>query len=146
MRQQGLDGFEPAASAEYTIVFDGGSIGNPGHGYGSYQITGPGISPEPVRLDFASYGPRVTNNQAEYRSLIAALTNLSVELGTNASTATVIVRGDSLLVINQLLGTWKVKNLDLRPLREEAATLLRNFGRTKLIWHDRSNSLRVLGH
>lgn len=146
MRQQGLDGFETAETAEYAIVFDGGSIGNPGHGYGSYQISGPGFSPEPVRLDFASLGPKVTNNQAEYRSLIAALLNLSNELGSNASTATVTVRGDSLLVINQLLGTWKVKNVDLRPLREEAAMLLRKFGRTKLIWHDRSNSVRVLGH
>jgi ribonuclease HI len=37
------------------------------------------------------------------------------------------VRADSLLVVNQLLGRWKVKHAGLRPLFEQARELLRRF-------------------
>ena len=60
-----------AAGPELTIVFDGGSLGNPGKGYGSYRLRPPGGEWEAaVRLDF---GGGVTNNEAEYRSLLGAL-------------------------------------------------------------------------
>ena len=32
---------KPVAGHDFTVVFDGGSIGNPGRGYGSYQIVAP---------------------------------------------------------------------------------------------------------
>ena len=37
------------------------------------------------------------------------------------------LRADSLLVVNQLRGLWKVKHPGLRPLHEEARALLQNF-------------------
>ena len=67
-------GFDTGAR-RYRIVFDGGSKGNPGIGYGSYRIQPEGGPwSEPYRLEF---GDKVTNNEAEYRSLIAAFEHLA---------------------------------------------------------------------
>ena len=130
----------------YEIVFDGGSLGNPGRGYGSYILFGPDSLIEKQKLDFADHGPAVTNNQAEYLTLISALETLSARLGTEARLATVSIWGDSNLVVNQILGSWKVKNAELLPLVERARTALSRFKAKTIRWHDRSNSVRYLGH
>jgi ribonuclease HI len=135
--------FDAPKSATYEIVFDGGSLGNPGKGYGSYEITGNGAV---VRHQRHDYGDGVTNNQAEYQTLIEALDWLRQELGPAAASAKVIVNGDSLLVLNQLLGKWKVKNEGLRPLHQRASVLIKQFKSVTLTWHDRSKSVARLGH
>jgi len=57
--------------ADYTITFDGGSLGNPGKGYGSYELrTATQTKGDVIRKEF---GDRQTNNEAEYKTLIAAL-------------------------------------------------------------------------
>lgn len=137
---------ETAASGTasiYEIVFDGGALGNPGKGYGSYEITSNG---NVIRHQREDYGDNVTNNQAEYQTLIEALKWLSMHLGASASSTRVVVNGDSLLVLNQLLGKWKVKNEGLRPLHQEASRLIRTFQAVSLSWHARSNSVKRLGH
>nr|MBA2470114.1 ribonuclease HI family protein [Chloroflexia bacterium] len=111
-------------SGTFEIVFDGGALGNPGKGYGSYEITSAGGV---IRHQREDYGDNVTNNQAEYQTLIEALKWLERDLGAQAATTRVIVNGDSLLVLNQLLGKWKVKNEGLRPLHREAAQLIQKF-------------------
>ena len=131
------------SSATFEIVFDGGSLGNPGKGYGSYEITS---NNEVIRHQREDYGNNVTNNQAEYQTLIEALKWLSAQLGDAAKSATILVNGDSLLVLNQLLGKWKVKNEGLRPLHQEASSLIRRFRKVDLVWHARSNSVKRLGH
>lgn len=131
------------AGSDFTIVFDGGAIGNPGRGYGSYQIVGGTGLLAHERLE---YGDRVTNNQAEYRTLIEALEDLRDRLGRAASETTVAVRGDSQLVIQQVTGRWKVKHPELQPLHQQAKELLRGFGRSDVAWHRRDASVRVLGH
>jgi ribonuclease HI len=133
-----------STSGMYEIVFDGGSLGNPGLGYGSYEITSEGAVLH--RVERQEFGQGVTNNQAEYRSLIGALAWLLDHLGDAARTATVSVNGDSQLVLNQLDGKWKVKNEGLKPFFAEASSLRKRFGRVTLTWHDRSNSVRRLGH
>ncbi|MCC6704435.1 MAG: ribonuclease HI family protein [Thermomicrobiales bacterium] len=131
---------------EFEIYFDGGSLGNPGHGYGSFAIVQGGQELLLEKLDYAHLGNQVTNNQAEYMTLIHGLEKLlQLRAGKEAETIAV-VRGDSLLVINQIAGKWKVKNEGLRPLHRRAADLVNRFGRHELVWHDRSNSVRVLGH
>ncbi len=131
------------ASATYEIVFDGGALGNPGKGYGSYIVSHGGADIQHMRHE---YGDNVTNNQAEYQTLIEALKWLATDLGASAVTTRVVVNGDSLLVLNQLLGQWKVKNEGLRPLHREAAQLIGKFRDVSLIWHARSNSVKRLGH
>jgi len=127
----------------YEIVFDGGALGNPGKGYGSFQIVGPGGRTVRERLE---YGDRVTNNQAEYRTLIAALERVAELAGSGTAAARVRVLGDSSLVVNQVNGAWKVRHPDLRPLHGRAVELLRGFGAVDVRWHRRDASVRVLGH
>lgn len=127
----------------WEIVFDGGSLGNPGKGYGSYDVRTGGSS---VRLQREDFGNDVTNNQAEYRTLIEALRWLAAHLGERANDAHVVVRGDSQLVLNQLNGTWRVKNEGLRPLYDEARRLRLAFGKSSLVWQPRAKSVERLGH
>jgi len=142
-QQPTLLGTEAPRTRSFQIVFDGGSLGNPGKGYGSYEIMSGG---EVVRLGREEYPGKLTNNQAEYMTLIEALKWLSGALGDDARTARVDIRGDSQLVIYQLTGKWKVKNARMVPLVEEARQLLRRFGITNIGWHPRAESVKKLGH
>ena len=63
-----------------------------------------------------------------------------------ASAVPVEIKGDSSLVINQINGTWKAKDPRMAALRNRALLLLNPLGRWSATWHDRSNSVRVLGH
>jgi ribonuclease HI len=129
--------------ADYTIVFDGGSLGNPGLGYGSYEIVGADGTVAKRQLEF---GNGMTNNQAEFRALIAALEDLLQRTGPDAASLTVAVRGDSQLVIRGLTGEWRVKHPGLQPLHRQALDLLGRFGKTDLAWHPRRESVRSFGH
>jgi probable phosphoglycerate mutase len=128
------------------IIFDGGSKGNPGVGYGSYALHWPGQSQQIVQLQF---GDGVTNNEAEYDTLVAALESVVKRLAENhadPATARVEIRGDSQLVINQVLGDWKCNDERMRRRRDRVRSLLREFGAWSLAYHPRANSVRVLGH
>jgi ribonuclease HI len=129
-----------------SIIFDGGSQGNPGRGYGSYALQWPGAPQQIVRLQF---GDMVTNNEAEYDTLIAALEALRQRLrdsDADPATASVEMRGDSQLVINQVLGQWQCKQPRLRTRRDRVRTLLQEFGTWQLSHHAREHSVEVLGH
>jgi probable phosphoglycerate mutase len=130
-------------NVDYTLVFDGGSINNPGRGYGSYAIAAPTGQIAARTLDF---GDGVTNNQAEFRALIAGLEDLLGRLGTDAASKTLAVRGDSQLVIRGLTGEWRVKHAGLQSLYQQARDLLQRFGSVNLAWQPRARSVRVLGH
>jgi probable phosphoglycerate mutase len=60
-----------------------------------------------------------TNNVAEYRGLIAGL-ELARELAPDAA---IEVRMDSKLVVEQMLGNWKIKHPSMKPLAAQASTL-----------------------
>jgi len=62
-----------------------------------------------------------TNNEAEYRSLL-----FLVRLMVNHKVSEVEIKGDSLLVVNQVNGTWKSKNKKLRDLKEEILSELKH--------------------
>lgn len=128
------------------LIFDGGSKGNPGQGYGSYTLRWPGAQQQVVRLRF---GDRVTNNEAEYDTLIAALEAVLKRLQDNGAapeTARLDIRGDSLLVVNQVQGKWQVKEQRMQTRRDQVRKLLQRFGQWQLTHHDRENSVRALGH
>lgn len=128
------------------IVFDGGSKGNPGLGYGSYALRWPGRPQQIVQLTF---GQGVTNNEAEYDTLIAALEAVHARLhdaGADPGSARLDIRGDSLLVVNQVLGEWECTETRMRTRRDRVRVLLREFGAWQLSHHDRQNSVRILGH
>jgi len=128
------------------IVFDGGSRGNPGEGYGSYQLRWPGNPPQVIRLGF---GDNMTNNEAGYDTLIAALEAVlkrMIDSKSDPSGAKLEIRGDSLLVINQVMGEWKTKDARMEQRRDRVRALLRQFGNWTLTHHDREKSVRALGH
>jgi ribonuclease HI len=131
---------------KYTIIFDGGSIGNPGKAYGSFQIRAPGMkSGETVRKEFG-HG---TNNEAEYKTIIAALDALLERLAgmqVDPGQVELEIKGDSRLVIQQLNGGWKAKNPRMRELRDHAHRRLARFGSVRLVHQSRNHSVRVLGH
>lgn len=133
----------PLGGGDYELVFDGGALGNPGKGYGSFEITRGADIVLHQRLDF---GDQITNNQAEYRTLIGALEWLATALGPAAAQSTVSVHGDSQLVLYQLGGRWKVKNEGLRSLFLEASRAIRTFRNVELVWQPRSESVKRLGH
>ena len=139
---------EEAASTlmELQVVFDGGSRGNPGQGYGSYMVQSPNRKPVVRRVEF---GDNYTNNQAEYDSLIACLEYIIERLeATNRSPEQVAldIKSDSDLVVNQLNGTYKVKEAGLKPRNAKALDLLDRFGAWIITWHPREESVRLLGH
>ncbi len=128
------------------ILFDGGSRGNPGPGYGSYHIRFPDGRGETVRLDF---GRRMTSNEAEYHTLLAALEDLAGRLrreGRDPAEFTVDIRGDSALVISQLAGEWRARHPRMRALRDRVRALLGIFGGYHLERVPRGVALRHLGH
>lgn len=142
--QGDLPGFEAPKPRTFNIVFDGGSLGNPGLGYGSYEITSDG---EPYHfVDRMEHGKDLTNNQAEYMTLIAALRWLSKDLGEARKQASVTIYGDSKLVVSQINGVWKVKNANMVPLVKEAKELFKEFGSCTIEWHPRAKSVERLGH
>ena len=142
-RDAGLMPARAVPGADYTIVFDGGSLGNPGKGYGSYEIAGPDGTVAARQVEF---GNDMTNNQAEFRAVIAVLEDLLERVGPRAGSLSVAVRGDSQLVIRGLTGEWRVKHAGLQPLHRRAADLLQQFGNVDLAWHPRRESVRTFGH
>jgi probable phosphoglycerate mutase len=56
-----------------------------------------------------------TNNVAEYRALLAGL-----DAAARFGNARLVVRADSLLLVEQLKGNYKVKHPNLKPLAAEA--------------------------
>ena len=99
------------------IIFtDGASRGNPGHSAGAFVICKMDNS---VVEKSGFYIGIATNNQAEYEGLIAGLKWVV----TNHPTSDLEVFMDSLLIVNQLKGIFKVKNPELLPKYREAHKL-----------------------
>ena len=107
---------------EVLLYCDGGSRGNPGpSAIGAVVFD---ASTDPPEL-LASVSERIgvsTNNIAEYRALIAGL-----EAVAHLHARVVHVRADSMLVIKQLRGEWRVKHENLKPLYAEARKLLAEY-------------------
>ena len=62
---------------------------------------------------------RATNNQAEYKAIIAALEH-AITLGANQ----VEIHSDSELVVRQINGEYRVKKATLKPLYQQVKQLL----------------------
>jgi probable phosphoglycerate mutase len=99
------------------VEADGGSRGNPGPAaYGA--LVRNAENGEVIAEDARTLGV-ASNNVAEYNGLIAGL-RLAGEF---APEATVEVRMDSKLVVEQMSGNWKIKHPDMKPLALEANRL-----------------------
>jgi probable phosphoglycerate mutase len=111
----------PVRPQSVVAYIDGGARGNPGPaGYG-VRIE----DPDGTLIDefHASIGI-ATNNVAEYRGLLAAL-----EWARAYGCSAVHVRSDSQLLVEQMLGRYKVKHPGLQPLHARAQLLAHAIGR-----------------
>ncbi|HSI93268.1 MAG TPA: bifunctional RNase H/acid phosphatase [Jiangellaceae bacterium] len=105
-------------SRRLVVEADGGSRGNPGPAAYGALVRDPETGE--VLAEVAEAIGVATNNVAEYRGLIAGLA-AAREVDPSA---TVQVRLDSKLIVEQMSGRWKIKNSELRPLALEANRIL----------------------
>jgi broad specificity phosphatase PhoE/ribonuclease HI len=120
-------------SLSVIVEADGGSRGNPGPA--SYGTVVRDASDGQPLLERAESLGTVTNNVAEYRGLIAGL-----QAAAELSAAEVAVRMDSKLVVEQMSGRWRVKNVDLKPLHTQARQLVGRFDRVTFDWIPRERN------
>jgi ribonuclease HI len=107
--------------SEFVVSIDGGARGNPGPaGWGAVIQAADGA---PVAEIYGAIGS-ATNNVAEYSGLLSGL-GWCVEHGARK----VHVRSDSLLLVQQMLGHYKVRNAGLKPLHGQARLLAVRVGR-----------------
>ena len=101
------------------VACDGASRGNPGPAGAGAQITdADGV----VLAEVAEGLGAATNNVAEYTAVIRGLER-ALELGA----ASVLLRSDSQLLINQLTGRYRVKSPHLQPLHRRVRQLAAGF-------------------
>lgn len=106
------------------IYCDGASRGNPGDaGIGIIISDEKGT----VLREIADYIGVTTNNVAEYSALIRGLREAA-----NLGATQIEIRTDSELLARQLSGVYKVRAANLRPLYEEALSLLRAFDKVSI--------------
>ena len=102
-----------------TVYSDGAARGNPGP-------AGAGVRIEDARgrrvSEAARYLGEATNNVAEYRALI-----LGLELARELGASEVELRADSELVIRQMTGEYRVRNVRLQELHRQAQALEQAF-------------------
>jgi ribonuclease HI len=122
----------------FILYFDGSSKNNPGRGGAGavlYQKTG-----KDTEIFALSHfvGENVTNNVAEYTGLIIGLTEC-LKMGIK----NLCVKGDSLLVIQQMRGVYKVKSENLKGLYTQAKDLASQFETIEFIHVYREENKRA---
>jgi ribonuclease HI len=106
---------------ELTTHIDGGARGNPGPaGWGAIVRNEAGD----VVAELFGALPHSTNNVAEYTGLLAAL-----DWCRDNGATVVHVKSDSLLLVQQMKGVYKVKHEGLKPLHGRARLLCHEIGR-----------------
>jgi probable phosphoglycerate mutase len=116
-----MDLFASLHPEQVVAYIDGGARGNPGPAGFGVRIELP--NGELIEELSESIGV-ATNNVAEYRGLLAAL-----EWARASGCRAIHVRSDSLLLVQQMLGNYKVKNAGLQPLHAKARRLAGDIGR-----------------
>lgn len=98
---------------------DGGSRGNPGPSASGYVLMN---EQDEVLVENGVYLGVTTNNQAEYQAV-----RLGLEDALKRGVREISVYLDSLLVVNQMNGKFKVRNRDLWPIHEAIKDLRAKF-------------------
>lgn len=102
----------------FKVFTDGGSRGNPGKAACAFVVYDDAGN---IRQKRGKYLGVATNNEAEYHGVVEALSHS--ELGEESHINFFL---DSLLVVNQLNGLWKIKEPRLRELLMKVKQLENN--------------------
>jgi len=114
------------------VYVDGGSRGNPGPaGIGVVILDEKGKKVK----EFNKYLGVATNNIAEYNAVIYGLQEALIEKAD-----TVDLHLDSELVAQQLIGEYRVKNNNIKPLFEQALHLISGFKKVNIKRIDREKN------
>lgn len=103
------------------IYTDGGARGNPGPAGAGFVITDDGKT---LFEGKKFLGEKQTNNWAEYEAVALALGEAK---RLALSERTLEIRMDSKLVVEQMMGNWKIKEETLKPQAAKVRTLLAEF-------------------
>ena len=104
-----------------TAFIDGGARNNPGPaGWGAFIVSADGT----ILAELHGALGIATNNVAEYNGLIGAL-----EWSQQHGVTTLHIKADSLLLVEQMKGNYKVKADGLKPLHARARLLATSLGR-----------------
>lgn len=114
--------FDGSSSHSTIVHIDGGSRGNPGPAAYGVHITRADGKIVELKECFGV----ATNNVAEYRGLLAALS-----WAASHGIERLHVRSDSQLLIKQMRGEYRVKHAGLIPLWQEARGLAKQIGDVK---------------
>jgi ribonuclease HI len=105
------------------LFFDGCCKGNPGPGGSGFVLYEEDGATEIVAA--AQFvGDYVTNNVAEYNGLICGLKE-AVKQGVED----LVVKGDSLLIIQQMRKEFQIRSSNLLPFYQEAAAIVKEFAK-----------------
>lgn len=104
---------------EVKLYTDGGSRGNPGPSATGYVIMDMDNN---ILYSTGIYLGITTNNQAEYQAVLQGLRQAR-QLGARV----VHVYMDSLLVVNQMVGIFKIKNRELWPVHQAIRDEIKRF-------------------
>lgn len=107
------------ANDVFTIFSDGGSRGNPGPSAAGYVIVN---NKQEVVDEGGEYLGITTNNQAEYQGV-----RLGLERAVKLGYKRINFKVDSLMVVNQMKGYYKIKNRELWPVHERIRELMQKF-------------------
>lgn len=108
----------------HVLYCDGASRGNPGPAAIGFVLLDPNGG---TVVEMGSMIGIATNNVAEYQALIAGL-----ETARTQGVDDLEVRLDSLLLVRQVNGEFRVKAENLKPLHRRAVGLLREFARVEV--------------
>ena len=108
--------YKPSESSVYKLYFDGCSKGNPGPGGAGAVLY---KDEQEIWANSVFVGKRVTNNQSEYTGLILGLNHVV----NQTDIKDLLVKGDSLLIIKQMRGEYKVNSANILDLHNTVKSL-----------------------
>lgn len=120
------------------IHTDGGARGNPGPGACAFVISGGGKT---VTREGKFLGV-CTNNEAEYQAVILALEWLLKNYSDNLPEQ-IQFKADSKLVVEQLSGRFKVKNLRIKVLHGRVRELEKKFSEINYTYIQRTDNYQA---
>lgn len=120
---------------ELIIYADGASQGNPGEAGAGIVFTD---AQGKILKEEKYFLGKTTNNAAEYKALILAL-----EKARQFKPKLIKIFMDSELIVRQLQGEYKVRNLGLKALHEEVRKLLPNFPKYIIKYIEREKNKRA---
>lgn len=123
------------------VYTDGGARGNPGPAAIAAVVGTPSPSTghalatgHKAERHYSEAIGKTTNNVAEYKAVIFALKKAKQLLGAEASLETdVEIRSDSELIVSQVMGKYKVKDEELKPLFIDVWNLKQDFKEVRFV-------------